>query len=60
MNGIIRTTALFWQQTGLALQLFPPRPRIEMGEQPTPMRAVTSETTIPSKSSRRLLEAESA
>ena len=43
------TTALFWQQTGLALQEFPPTPMTEMGEQPKPTRAVISVRTIPSK-----------
>ena len=48
INGSIRTTALFWQQTGWASHLFPPRPRTEIGEQPKPTSAVTSERIIPS------------
>ena len=41
------TTALFSQQTGLALQEFPPTPMTEMGEHPKPTRAVTSWRTMP-------------
>ena len=48
------TTALFWQQTGLALQEFPPTPMTEMGEQLIPRRTSTPWTTIPSRPSKRL------
>lgn len=42
------------QQTGEALQEFPPTPMTEMGLQLTPTRAVMGPSTIPSKLRRRL------
>ncbi len=47
------TTALFSQQTGLALHAEPlPIPTTEMGEQSIPRRISTPVTTIPSRSKR--------
>lgn len=49
------TIALFWQQTGLAVQALPePTPMTEMGEQSIPRRTSTPWTTMPSRPRRRL------
>lgn len=48
------TMPLSVQQTGEALQEFPPTPMTEMGLQLTPTRAVMGPSTIPSKLRRRL------
>lgn len=60
MSVIKPTTALFSQQTGLALQEFPPTPMTLMGEQLAPIRTLRSLKTIPSKANRAVPPVESA